>query len=217
MGWLRSRPAADASPEIRIYFDIIPTMSHTRIGILTDTHLGDPKLLWDEVGTAFAGVDLIMHSGDITGLKILDRCEEWAPVIAALGNNDAGCEKDPRVKPMQLIDVEGFRIAMVHDMWPEDDPIDVLVDQFLHGERADVFISGDSHYERMDFREGVLQVNSGSPVLPHQWSPRLGTVAILDLEPGQLRAKIIRLGETPGLANPGVEFTFDGTSVHRLG
>jgi uncharacterized protein len=163
-------------------------VGHTRIGILTDTHLGDPKLLWDEVGTAFAGVDLIMHSGDITGLKIL-----------------------------QLIDVEGFRIAMVHDMWPEDNPIDVLVDQFLHGERADVFISGDSHYERMDFREGVLQVNSGSPVLPHQWSPRLGTVAILDLEPGQLRAKIIRLGETPGLANPGVEFTFDGTSVHRPG
>ena len=117
---------------------------------------------------------------------------------------------------MQLLDIEGFRIAMVHDMWPEDDPIDVLVDRFLNGERADVFIAGDSHYERMDFREGVLQVNSGSAVLPHQYSPRLGTVAILDLEPGQLRARLIRLGETPGLANPGVEFTFDGTSVHRI-
>ena len=191
-------------------------MGHTRIGILTDTHLGDPQLLWDEVGTAFAGADLIMHSGDIVHPSILDRCEEWAPVIAALGNNDEACKKDPRVKPMQLLDIEGFRIAMVHDMWPEDDPIDVLVDRFLHGERADVFIAGDSHYELMDFREGVLQVNSGSAVLPHQWSPRLGTVAILDLEPGQLRAKIIRLGETPGLANPGVEFTFDGTSVHRI-
>ena len=41
----------------------------------------------------------------------------------------------------------------------------------------------------MDFREGVLQVNSGSAVLPHHYSPRLGTVAILDLEPGQLRAR----------------------------
>ena len=90
------------------------------------------------------------------------------------------------------------------------------MDRFLNGERADVFIAGDSHYERMDFREGVLQVNSGSAVLPHQYSPRLGTVAILDLEPGHLRAKIIRLGETPGLSNPGVEFTFDGTSVHRI-
>jgi putative phosphoesterase len=166
------------------------------------------------VGTAFSGVDLIMHSGDIVHPAILDRCEEWAPVIAALGNNDEACKKDPRVKPMQLLDIEGFRIAMVHDMWPEDDPIDVLVDRFLHGERADVFIAGDSHYERMDFREGVLQVNSGSAVLPHNYSQRLGTVAILDLEPGQLRAKIIKLGETPGLVNPGIEFFFDGTTVY---
>jgi hypothetical protein len=65
----------------------------------------------------------------------------------------------------------------------------------------------------MDFREGVLQINSGSAVLPHNYSQRLGTVAILDLEPGQLRAKIIKLGETPGLVNPGIDFTFDGTTV----
>jgi putative phosphoesterase len=192
-------------------------MGHTRIGILSDTHLGRYEELWTEVGTAFAGVDLILHSGDIVHPSILDRCEEWAPVIAALGNNDAASKHDPRVQPRQILDVEGFRIAMVHDMWPEDDPIDVLAERFLSGERADIFVAGDSHYELMDFREGVLQVNSGSPVLPHQWSPRLGTVAILDLEPGQLRAKIIRLGETPGLPNPGVEYDFDGTSVHRLG
>jgi hypothetical protein len=51
-------------------------------------------------------------------------------------------------------------------------------------------------------------------VLPHNYSQRLGTVAILDLEPGHLRAKIIKLGETPGLRNPGIEFEFDGTSVN---
>jgi hypothetical protein len=69
----------------------------------------------------------------------------------------------------------------------------------------------------MDFRDGVLQVNSGSAVLPHNYSQRLGTVAILDLAPGQLRARIIRLGELPGLPNPGIEFMFDGTAVHCLG
>jgi hypothetical protein len=192
-------------------------VTHTRVGVLSDTHLGRPEELWDEVGAAFAGADLILHSGDIVHPSVLDRCEEWAPVQAALGNNDAACARDPRVQPMQLLDIEGFRIAMVHDMWPEDDPIDVLVESFLHGERADVFIAGDSHFERMDFREGVLQVNSGSAVLPHQFSPRLGTVAVLDLEPGLLQARIVRLGQTPGLKNPGAEFTFDGTSVRRTG
>jgi predicted phosphodiesterase len=119
------------------------------------------------------------------------------------------------VKPMQLLDIEGFRIAMVHDMDPENAPIDELVRRFLYGERADIFICGDSHYERMDFREGVLQINSGSAVLPHNYSQRLGTVAILDLEPGQLRARIIKLGDSPGLVNPGIEFSFDGTTVDR--
>jgi predicted phosphodiesterase len=156
-------------------------MSHTRIGILSDTHLGGHQKLWDEIGVAFEGVDLILHSGDVSYPSVLDRCEEWAPVLCCLGNHDEGVHHDPRVKPMQL---------------------------------PDIFICGDSHYERMDFREGVLQVNSGSAVLPHNYSQRLGTVAILDLEPGQLRAKIIKLGETPGLVNPGIEFFFDGTTVY---
>ena len=190
-------------------------MSHTRIGILSDTHLGGHQKLWDEVGTAFEGVDLILHSGDVSYPSVLDRCEEWAPVVCCLGNHDEGVQHDPRVKPMQLLDIEGFRIAMVHDMDPEYAPIDELVRRFLHGERADIFICGDSHYERMDFREGVLQINSGSAVLPHNYSQRLGTVAILDLERGQLRANIIKLGESPGLVNPGIEFSFDGTTINR--
>jgi putative phosphoesterase len=189
-------------------------MSHTRIGILSDTHLGGHQKLWDEIGVAFEGVDLILHSGDVSYPSVLDRCEEWAPVLVCLGNHDEGVQDDPRVKPMQLLDIEGFRIAMVHDMDPENAPIDELVHRFLYGERADIFICGDSHYERMDYRDGVLQINSGSAVLPHNYSQRLGTVAILDLEPGQLRAKIIKLGETPGLVNPGIEFYFDGTTVN---
>jgi uncharacterized protein len=181
-------------------------MGHTRVGILTDTHMpSDLRELWDEVRVAFDGVDLILHSGDIVHPMVLDQCERWAPVLAALGNNDFGMQ-DPRVAEVQILNIEGFRIAMVHDMEPEDEPIDELCRKYLGGETADVLVTGHTHFERMDFRDGVLQVNSGSPVHPHLWSTRLGTVAILDLEPSTLRAKIVRLGETE----------FDGTTVHRL-
>ena len=77
--------------------------------------------------------------------------------------------------------------------------------------------AGAVESSRGTLRDGVLQVNSGSPVHPHLWSTRLGTVAILDFEPGSLRAKIVRLGETEGLRNPGIEYEFDGTTVHCLG
>ena len=169
----------------------------------------------DEVHVAFARVDLPLHSGDIVLPIVLDQLEAWAPVVAALGNNDY-CSKDPRFAATQWLDIEGFRIAMVHDMEPEDEPIDELCRRYLRGERPDVMVTGHTHYERMDFRDGVLQVNSGSPVHPHLWSTRLGTVAVLDLAPGSLRASITRIGETEGRRNPGVEYTFDGHTVVRL-
>lgn len=187
----------------------------TRIGILSDTHMpSERRTLWDELWGAFAGVDLVLHSGDIVHPLVLDEIEARVPVVAAMGNNDF-CPNDPRVKLTQWLDIEGFRIAMVHDMEPEDEPIDVLCRKYLKGERPDVIVTGHTHYERLDFRDGVLQVNSGSPTHPHLWSTRLGTVAILDLAPGRLEARIVKLGETEGLRNPGIEYTFDGEKVHR--
>ena len=86
------------------------------------------RTLWDEIGVAFEGVDLILHAGDIVLPSVLDQLEEIAPVLAARGNNDPGWD-DHRLADTQWLDLEGFRIAMVHDMEPEDEPIDVLASQ----------------------------------------------------------------------------------------
>jgi len=180
-----------------------------RIGLLTDTHLPSTiRELWDEVKVAFAGVDLILHGGDIVTPRVLDWLEDIAPTLAARGNNDGGWE-DPRMQDVQWLDLEGWRVAMVHDMEPEDRPIDHLKRCYLKGEHADVIITGHTHFERLTYREGVLQINSGSPTHPHLWSTRLGTVGILDLTPGKIIAKVCKLGETPGLQNPGQELFFD--------
>ena len=138
-----------------------------------------------------------------------------APVLAARGNNDPGWD-DHRLADTQWLDLEGFRIAMVHDMEPEDEPIDLLRGKYLGGEHVDVMVTGHTHLERLDWRDGVLQVNPGSPVHPHLWSTRLGTVALLDLAPGSLRARIVRLGEHEGLRNPGVAYEFDGEVVRAV-
>jgi putative phosphoesterase len=187
-----------------------------RIGLITDTHLpAARKRLWDEVHTVFAGVDLIWHGGDIVWPMVLDELEEIAPTFAAQGNNDVGW-KDPRLARTQWLDVDGYRLAMVHDMEPEDEPIEMLWRQYLGGRRADVMVTGHTHFERMDFRDGVLQINTGSAIHPHLWSTRLGTVGILEVDSSGIRAEIIRLGELEGLRNPGVAHRFDGTTVHRI-
>lgn len=178
-----------------------------RIGLLSDTHLpGERRTLWDEVRATFQGVDLILHAGDIVVPDVLDWLQELAPVLAAQGNNDRGWS-DPRMAPIQTLELCGWRIAVVHDMEPEERPIAELRRLYLDGERADIFVTGHTHVERLDYREGVLQINPGSPTYPHLTSTRLGTVGILELTEGALEARVIRLGETPGRRNPGVEST----------
>src|SRR5512133_589255 len=98
------------------------------------------KVLLDEVRLAFAGVDLILHSGDIVHPTVLDQLEAWAPVVAAIGNNDVYV-RDDRVALTQWLDIDGFRIAMVHDMEPEDEPIDALCRKYLRGARPDVIVT----------------------------------------------------------------------------
>ncbi len=187
-----------------------------RIGIVSDTHMpGSMRRLWDEIATVFAGVDLILHAGDIVLPMVLEQLEELAPVLAARGNNDVGWD-DHRLAEIQWLEIEGYRIVMVHDMEPEDEPIDVLRRKYLNGVHADVMVTGHTHFERIAWRDEVLQVNPGSSVHPHLWSTRPGSVAVLDVGPRSLRARIVRLGEHDGLRNPAVGYEFDGTTVRRI-
>ena len=180
-----------------------------RIGLVTDTHLPSTiRDLWDEVRVAFEGVDMILHGGDIVSPRVLDWLEDIAPTLAARGNNDGGWE-DPRLDDIQWLNLEGWRIAMIHDMEPEERSIATLKDTYLKGEHADIIITGHTHFERLDYRDGVLQINSGSATHPRLWSTRLGTVGLLDIAPGKITARIVRLGESPDLKNPGQELFFD--------
>ena len=183
-----------------------------RIGLLTDTHLPSSiRELWPEVRTAFADVDLILHGGDIVTPSVLDWLGEIAPTLAAQGNDDEGWT-DSRMQACQILDLEGWRLVMIHDMEPEDRPMAELLK--MHGKdgQADILVTGHTHFERLDYRDGVLQVNSGSPTHPHQWSTRLGTVGLIELTPTTIDANIIRLGETPEMRNPGVELAL---TIHK--
>lgn len=190
-----------------------------RIGLITDTHQpSEVKHLWPEVYTAFAGVDLILHGGDIVDASVLDWLEEIAPTLACRGNNDYGWD-DPRMTETVELELEGLRIGMRHDMEPEDRPIETLMERYWKGKTFDILVTGDTHFERVDYRDGVLQLNSGSPTLPHHWSTRLGTVGLLEIANGAVvEARIQRLGHTEGRRNPGIEFLYrPDTGVVRLG
>src|SRR5579871_6624521 len=78
------------------------------VGLISDTH----GLLRPDVPTAFDGVDLILHAGDVGGPTILDALEALAPVRAVWGNTDA--HSDPRLSAAIDMDIGGLRVHVSH-------------------------------------------------------------------------------------------------------
>ena len=191
-----------------------------RIGLLTDTHLPGIIRTLDELGPLpgefLSSVDLILHGGDLTSPIVLDWCEQFAPVICSTGNNDP--IPDPRMKEVQVLELEGWTVGMIHSLEGQFRPINEL--QSLFPTEVEIMICGHTHKERLDYREGVLLINSGSITFPQHKEVRLGTVGILELEPGIARAEIFPLGETEGSPNPGETLCLEiknGTVTHTEG
>jgi len=166
-----------------------------RIGLLSDTHVPEAPVLFAEILEALRGVDLILHAGDIVVPRVLDELEVVAPVLAAQGNHDHLFDGDPRVRPLHLLEIEGHRVALVHQFEPLNAGREYLSRALLAGVWPDVVVCGDTHVERIDRIDGMLCVNPGSATLPRNRSPRLGHIGMLELvRGGAPRAWITDLG-----------------------
>lgn len=119
------------------------------IGLISDTH----GLLRDEALHLLAGVDHIIHAGDIGDASILDRLAKLAPVSAIRGNNDDAPWAE-HLPDTLLVKLGGVLIHVVHNIADLDiDLVDV---------GALIVVSGHSHKPAIDTRNGVLYINPGS-------------------------------------------------------
>ena len=172
------------------------------IGLLSDTHLPnvicDLEELGPEPGEFLRSVDLILHGGDLTTPVVLDWLEQFAPVLCSTGNNDP--IPDDRCEDVRVIDVEGWRIGMRHSLDGQFRPVPTL--QRYFPQPVDIMVSGHTHEERLEHRDGVTLINSGSITFPHHKELRLGTVGLLELTPNRLSAQVFPVGHTPGRPNP---------------
>ncbi len=125
-------------------------MRHTlKLGIISDTH----GLLRPEALTSLAGVDRILHAGDIGDPHILDALARIAPVTAIRGNIDTRgtCAQLPAT---EYVSVAGRNLYMVHDVHALD------LDPAAAGIVA--VISGHSHKPGVSWKQGILYFNPGS-------------------------------------------------------
>ena len=184
-----------------------------RVGLISDTHLPAMGPMPEEIRRAFAGVDLILHAGDIYNSECLDWLETIAPVTG-VEVPPAPVMGDSRVVEKRSVQIEGYSIGMVHDlaivgvdeMRPGVLERHPLPEGRLASELERVFgapvhgaVFGHSHWELAEMHEGILLVNPGSPTLPRQLR-RLGTVGIMEVTPEGLRGEILYLKDFSELA-----------------
>jgi uncharacterized protein len=150
-----------------------------KIGVVSDTH----GLVRPEVAPALAGVERILHLGDVGKLSVLTELEKIAPVTAVRGNVDCGgqCGELPET---DVILIANHYVYMLHDLSTLH--LDPAAGKFA------AVLYGHSHVPNFVTRRGVLYFNPGS-CGPRRFELK-PTVGILTVnEAGELEPQILPL------------------------
>jgi putative phosphoesterase len=129
------------------------SVSRLVIGLISDTH----GLLRPQVAEVFAGVDLIVHAGDVGGPAVLRALAEVAPVDAVSGNVDD--RHDPMLPPERTIPAGELMLHVSHgDELGSPKPESLLA---LYS--ADIIVFGHTHRPLMvRSADDRLVVNPGA-------------------------------------------------------
>jgi hypothetical protein len=120
------------------------------LGIISDTH----GLVRPELFRELAGVDMIVHAGDIGKPAVLEELKRIAPVIAVRGNVDRGPWTDA-LRETELVELfPGRTLFLLHDIEQLD------LDPKATGVSA--VVCGHSHKPSISETNGVLYLNPGS-------------------------------------------------------
>lgn len=132
-----------------------------RLLLLADTHVPLrarelPVKVWEEVEAA----DLVVHAGDWVVPELLDELEHRAAsLLACWGNND-GAELRRRLPEVARAEVEGMRIAVVHETGPSRGRDERMRAAYPD---TDLLVFGHSHIPWDTTVDGLRLLNPGSP------------------------------------------------------
>jgi putative phosphoesterase len=155
------------------------------VGVIADTH----GLFRPEIATLFAGVDLIVHAGDVGRRSVLDALGAIAPVEAVSGNIDD--RHDPMLPRERTLPVGGLTLHVSHGDEVGSPKPEILLARY----DAAIIVYGHTHRALM-FRsaDGRLVLNPGAAG-PRRFNLE-ASVAILTIVEGTAAAQIVTLPRT---------------------
>ena len=132
-----------------------------KIGVISDTHIAELaaglEFFRRLCSGPFAGVDVILHAGDIVHPDLL-HCVTDKPIVGVRGNCDAA---DPALPEKRICEHSGYRIGLVHGWGGPAGLVANVIDAFA-GEQLDAVVFGHSHYPLCRQEGDLLLFNPGS-------------------------------------------------------
>ena len=161
--------------------NIPPPVTPMKLGIISDTHgFLDPR-----VEKIFAGMDHILHAGDIGNPLIELELKFIAPVTIVLGNTDLGLT----FKETEVVVLGDKKFLLHHIVNPRE--LSEQMEVRIRRERPDAVIFGHTHKKFAEMVDGVFFFNPG-----YAGKPKFGTersVARLHLDATGIRHEFIPL------------------------
>lgn len=153
-----------------------------RIAVLSDTH----NYLDPRIPQLFAGVDHILHAGDVGPPAIILQLEQIAPVTAVLGNTD-----DPvlHYRQTEVVGLFGRKFLLHHIVNPQS-LTDTLKARIAR-EQPDAVVFGHTHKPFCQTLGGTLFFNPGYAGKPRFDLER--TAAVLHCDGKGIRTEYLRL------------------------
>jgi len=156
-------------------------VSRRVIGLVSDTH----GLVRADIFDALAGVELILHAGDVGGFDVLVVLATIAPVEAVAGNTDPAGSPGLSESLERVID--GIRIHVSHGHEVGRPTPERLLARYPH----DVVVYGHTHRQLITRAEGRLAINPGAAG-PRRFN-LMPSVGKLIIEDGRVEAELVTL------------------------
>jgi uncharacterized protein len=155
--------------------------SRTVVGLISDTH----GLVRASVHDALAGVELILHAGDVGGDDVLDELRMIAPVHAVYGNTDDTA--NPALSQEVMMTIGGVSIHVSHGHELGSPTPEKLAANYPQ----DVIVYGHTHRQLVTRVGKQLVINPGAA--GQQRFKLLPAVARLTIENGAVEIKAVAL------------------------
>jgi putative phosphoesterase len=130
-----------------------------RIAVLADTHANKLEYLPKKMIDALSTVDLIIHAGDFTDIRLLEELKRLGDVKAVHGNMDSS-ELKAVLPVKEIVEIENKRIGVTHGSgapWG----IEERVRKVFESDRIDIIVYGHSHQSQNKTIKDILFFNPG--------------------------------------------------------